>query len=780
MEEQRHPHPHVDPRQPRDGTKPGTNPPVFAWKPVQEAKTFSLEIAKDEGFQNIVLNETTLEDPVFLPEKAFDVGTYFWRWSDGQFTSPVFTFEMTASSVVLEVPLAEEWLKRFSDGHPRIYMNPDDVAELRERFEGEDHETSIFRRLLASADSELADPHHMDEPEFLPDRQTDYPAFWKVWYPTMWGSRRFVKGAETLGLAYLATGEEEYARAACERLVSVSKWDPKGSSYLGHNDEAHMSVIWHGANACDYVWDQFTEEEREAVISQFRRRGEITYEHMHDHGLYGITRFDSHAGREIVFLAHVGLVFHEHIPEAKKWLNWLRPVLCGLWPSWAGDDGGWAQGPSYGSAYVTIMTMFCSALKRGAGIDLYKRTFWKNHAEWRQWVVPPYIEWMGFGDHSERWADTWLKGADLVSLIGRETGTTQFDDYVEELREEALLLDTPEERKLPGVTSQLFTAKELEQKEEHVDNGKMLKVYPAVGWAAIRTDLKDRERDIAMIFRSSPFASVSHSHANNNDFILHVGGRVMAMPSGYYAGYGSDHHAHWVWHTKSHNCVTLSDAPQLMRSPDSAGAVDHAYEDDRLIYFCGTADKSYSDRADRCRRHVIFVKGQQYFVMVDEFVAKAGVASALQWNLHSWNEYEVNEERRIFQIRRGDSILRGHFMHHKNGFFALTEGWDPPPMKGKDDSQWHQQYHLRFTPSGIETPVRNLGVILSLGHEHLDVPNVSTELVGQTEVAHVGDDLVLVNQGEGIDYEGQVSDALISLTIEGHPYVVRDQGISDG
>src|SRR5690606_2086870 len=33
MKESRHPHPHIDPRQPRHASTPGTNPPVFAWKP---------------------------------------------------------------------------------------------------------------------------------------------------------------------------------------------------------------------------------------------------------------------------------------------------------------------------------------------------------------------------------------------------------------------------------------------------------------------------------------------------------------------------------------------------------------------------------------------------------------------------------------------------------------------------------------------------------------------------------------------------------------------------
>ena len=124
---------------------------------------------------------------------------------------------------------------------------------------------------------------------------------------------------------------------------------------------------------------------------------------MHNRGSYGVTRFDSHAGRENVFLALIALVFHEHIPEAESWLEWLRPVLCGIWPIWSGDDGAWAEGPSYGLAYVTIMTMFATALKRGAGVDLYKRPFWKNHARWRRYCLPPYAEWMGFGGRMPTW-----------------------------------------------------------------------------------------------------------------------------------------------------------------------------------------------------------------------------------------------------------------------------------------------------------------------------------------------------------------------------------------
>jgi len=781
MKSDRHPHPHVDPRQPRDETSPGTNPPVFAWKPPEVdggaggAAGFTLTVARDEGLKDVVLEEKSLAEPAYLPEKAFPPGRYFWRWSASGAgdEAEVFRFEISADAPVVEVPPAAEWLRRFPDEHPRIFIRPEDVSGLRDSTKT--GRAKLSKELKAAAGRLLKEEHELAEPPFLPSRQLDYEGFFKAWYKVLTESRSFMTGAETLALAYLASGETEYARAACRRIASVSKWDPMGSSHISHNDEAHMSIIWHGPQACDWVWEEFTPEERAAVVKQFRRRGEITYEHMHGKGSYGVSRFDSHAGREIVFLAQIAFVFHEEIPEAAGWLEWLRPVLCGIWPIWAGDDGGWAEGPSYGLAYVNIMSMFATTLKRGAGVDLYARPFWKGHAEWRLYCLPPYAEWMGFGDHTERWGGTWRSNADLVDLIDRETGAGEFGGYVAEFRLEAEKCETPAERKRPGVRPLRFLAAPEPEAPELPQRG-IFRVFEGAGLAAVRTDLADAARDVAFLLRSSPYGAVSHSHASNNDFIIHVGGKVMAMPSGYYDGYGSDHHTHWNWHTKSHNCVTLSDASQLMRSHDSLGRVANAFEDDWLVYMVGIADASYAPQAERCRRHVVYLKDANSFVLIDEFVAAEGVASALQWNIHSWAEFVVDEEKRSFTLKREGSYLAGHFMYHANAFFSLSEGWDPPPMVAKRNDQWHPQHHLRFTTSGL-APRRNLGVVLSPASRDIPSAKVTTELADRVELAHVGEDMVLVNQGAGIDREG-VSEGAVAVVISGGGrYEVTDAGI---
>lgn len=773
--EMRHHHPHVDPRQPRHGSAPRTNPPVFVWKPTAGQSSWGLVIARDPDLTQVVLRAESLNDPVFLPERALPPGRYFWSWTSGGDRARTFEFEISPDAVTVEVPSAEEWLRRLSSGHPRIYLRPEDLAELRASRTGARAEQ--WAVLQRTADALLAEEHAIAEPPFLPDRASDYQGFYRTWAPILWESRRFVKGAELLGLAYLASGDRRYARAACERMASIARWDPEGSSHLAHNDEAHMSVIWHGPKAVDWVWEEFTDEERALVIEQFRRRGAITFEHMHDRGAYGVTRFDSHAGREIVFLALLGMVFHEQIPEARRWLAWLRPVLCGIWPIWATDDGSWAEGPSYGLAYVEIMTMFATALKRGVGVDLYRRPFWQNHARWRRWCLPPYAEWMGFGDHSERWRGTWESSAALVERIDRETGAHEMGDYVGAFRREAATLEERDIRGAARLSAQDYLAEPKREGAAPATEEGVLRVFPGAGRAAVRSAIEDPDRDIALIFRSSPFGAVSHSHANHNDFVLHVAGKCLLMPSGYYAGYGSAHHVHWVWHTKSHNCVTLSDAGQIDRSHDSVGAVENAFEDEAVAYFRGTADAAYADRARRCRRHVAWLKRHSCFLMVDEFVGVPGIVSALQWNAHSWDEFAVDDAARSFRVERGGSTLVGHFLYHHNSFFSLSEGFDPPPAAGRDGRQWLNQHHLRFTPAGL-VAARNLGVVLCPGHAGLSPAGVQTERVGNAEVARIGDDLLAVNMGGALDVEGISSDALAILRLGDRVYEVRDDGLA--
>lgn len=730
------PHPHLDPRQPRNGSAPKTNPPVFVGAESKNVRDHRLHLATDADFKNTILEKDCGRDPLFLPETAFAPGSYFWKWSNESGESETFSFVIDENSLRLEVPPAKEWLQRIGTEHPRLYFRKNGIETFRDSRFSERKEK--WRILQKDADLLLKESHHLAEPPYLPDRSTHLEANAKAFYESLRDSRKFMIGANTLALAYAASGETKYARAACERIASISLWDPEGSTHLEHQDETHMSVIWHGPLTCDWIWEHFTDEERARVIQQYRRRGQITFEHMHAKGCYGISRFDSHAGREIVFLAQLAFCFHEHIPEAEDWLAWLRPVLAGIWPIWSGDDGAWAEGILYASAYVDIMAMFALSLRRGAGIDLFQKPFWKNHLRWREAVIPTYAEWIGFGDGTEPQRAIWRMSADLVELVSCESGVEGYENFVSDLRAQG-------ERLGPGVEDEWYFKnispfaylvggeKNPVLENPNLPSANQLAFFPEGGWAVIRTDKNQSQNDLAFLFRASPYGNFSHSHAANGDFILHAGGETLLQPSGHYDGYATHHHTSYVWHSRSHNVPTFSEAGQLLRSEAARGSLVHPFENEDFIFVSGRADASYAHFLASFRRDILYFKKEKAFLIVDDAVSKPGVHSQYQWNLHSFGKFEVDENDRRFFLKRKRARLEGHVLYEKAGFFHTSEGFDSPVLRNRKANLrfWKPEYHLRFTCNSLETTKRFAVLLLPSfpGHKALRPEKTSGQII---------------------------------------------------
>ncbi len=776
MKTQRHKNPLVDTRRPSDGAYAATNPPVFAWRADGGANSWSLTVSKDREQRDKIIDLNNLEIPYHLPSKALQPGRYFWSWAGGRSGGELFSFEIRPEAAVLEVPEVDGLLAAMPAAHPRIWIRPEYVSALREsRFSSR---KGMWGELRKAAEEFLLQPHELSEPPFIPDYHSQHEAWFHAYNKAMMDSRLFLGGAEVLALAYLASGDAKYAKAACARMASVSKWDPAGSTWIEHNDEPHMSIVNWGPVVCDWVWEHFTEDERARIAEMFRRRGELAVKFIRSFGHYGSTHYGSHHGREIVFLGTLCLVFHEEIPEARAWLEWLRPVLCGIWPMWAGEDGAWAEGPHYSVAYVCVMMRFAAALRSSTGVDLFRRPFWKGYIEWLKHCCPSDVEWTGFGDGAKLRGKADHFTADVVRLIACFTGSRGFNGYVNKICPGRSLMAERVDLSYPSPMVYLFNPEDKGDGEgiEDKDVGKrMLKVFPGAGWAALHTSLGNTASDICLTFRSSPYGSVSHSHADNNDFTLHAGGKSLLIPSGVYDGWATKHHSHWVWHTKSANCITLSDAGQLMRSEDSTGMIEDAFEDGRIVYFLGNADASYHDRALRCRRHVLYLKPHNAFLIVDEFEARPGIASSLQWNAHAWSEFNIDEKEISFRVERDGSSVNGHILWHAEGFFTLTDKADPPPLNDGFDRLPFTEYNLRFTPWGLVDKVRNLGVLLCPELSTARRACVSSERMDGVEVARIGDDIVHVYPESFSHANGRKIVAQINLC--GTEYQIGDGSI---
>src|SRR5258708_347606 len=155
-------HPHKDPRQPRNGSRPQTNPPVFVGPYVDGENEYELLVSGDENFSKLALSVKTGRDPLFLSEKAFSPGIYYWKWIAGHRESSIFSFTIESEAVVLEVPGTASWIQKMGNERPRIYFRKNELESLRaSRF---DSRSRLWSDLRKDAEAYLKESHRIAEP----------------------------------------------------------------------------------------------------------------------------------------------------------------------------------------------------------------------------------------------------------------------------------------------------------------------------------------------------------------------------------------------------------------------------------------------------------------------------------------------------------------------------------------------------------------------------------------------------------------------------------------
>ena len=184
-----------------------------------------------------------------------------------------------------------------------------------------------------------------------------------------------------------------------------------------------------------------------------------------------------------------------------------------VFPHWGGQDGGWAEGISYGMAYNGIFITPLESMRIATGIDLWQRPFFGKVRYFFLYNVTPRGEIAGFGDSYDKGVPGRAGG--LRGLL--QFHAERFDDptvrgWLELLRVDGKRL--PDLPSMPGlILPQTVEPKlPLDLPPDAAFHG--------VGWAALHSDLSDPENDLFVSFKSSPYGGVSHSYCDQNGFAI--------------------------------------------------------------------------------------------------------------------------------------------------------------------------------------------------------------------------------------------------------------------
>ncbi len=686
-------------RRPRDGNfnRPApdetldVSPPGFCWWRVGKRGEFAyrLRVRNEEGGE--IYASPLVEEPVHVPDKVFPPGRYTWIVEALNVEGVPVAIRHSSRFIIAEKPIPLPWvplpvlLARVSKEHPRLLFPKPELEEIKKTLGTTRKEA--FNDLKAVADEALSLPI-MKKPDFDKfDRENEYPARRTAYTKAYTDfTLTYNRGMVPLALVYVLTGEKKYGEAAKAHLLNTLDWGIDGVASLETGfDEIGLRIAHTAPQAYDWCYDLFTSEERRAVEAMLVARGNQMLDRLKKRDFLNTSGF-SHDGRLPGYLVEFSIVLAER-PEATEWMDYAMKTLLTVFPHWADNDGGWAEGIHYSLSYHERFITPLQSLYAATGYDLWQKPFFRKFRYFLMYCISPRGEALPFGDmehvsigdradylrstlqfHALRYSDPvalWWAG-----LVKKQEGDP---DRLPELHRfilpESLTprppVDMPPDRAFHGI-----------------------------GWAALHSNPTMPDDDLMVLFKSSPFGAVSHSHADQNSFAILKGGKALAIPAGArYPQHGSPFHTEYTQQTVAHNALLINGRGQINQLDEANGRLTAFQSLPHMSYATGEAQKCYGAPVTRYLRHVVLVR-PSLILVVDDLEASEQVET--QWLLHAKDPFELNEKDQLLVSRRGNAAMTARLFTPGGFTFSQSDAWpvDPTqdyPMvtRAPPAKQWH-------------------------------------------------------------------------------------------
>ncbi len=651
---------------PGDGATIEITPPGFAWRPQKNAGTYEIQCSAEAEFSKIEYTADGIVYTVHTPSRTLPSGKWFWRFrymgpgNEASEWSDVRSFTIAENAREMPLPPKEELLTRLPDAHPRLFVRPEQIQELRRRAQTD--LKPYYQDLVETSEELLKDPPPTKEPPRYPEGMERKSDEWReIW----WGNRRYtintLNGAATLAFTRLMGGKDEYGELAKRILLECAEWDPKGSTGYRYNDEAGMPYNYYFSRTYTFLHDLLSDHEREKCQEVMRIRGEEMYRHLYPRHLW--RPYSSHSNRAWHFLGEIGIAFYDEIPEAGEWAWFAANVFRNVYPVWCDEYGGWHEGMAYWRSYIRRFTWWADVMRVAMDIDAYDKPYFSQIGYYPMYLQPPGTEGGGFGDLTARLDSEGNRN--LMAIFAAQAQNPYWQWYVEahggSYRE-------------GGYIGFIRGALPSVEAKPPVDLPTS-RCFQGVGQAMLNTNVMDAEDNVEIVFKSSPFGTQSHGYESQNAFLLYAFGERLLIRTGRRDSYGSKHHKQWMWKTKSVNSITVNGEGLHGHSAREVGKILDFETGPVFDYVSGEAEEAYGDLLDRFTRRILFIK-PEIVVIFDTLAAPE--PSTFEWLLHAPTEMEIHSQNRI-TVKNGRAACRVNLIWPKNLEVSQTDEFDPPP-----------------------------------------------------------------------------------------------------
>ena len=648
------------PWSPADGAAVQQSPPDLTWPWVAGAVRYLVELKGPDGqWRKATTKRNSLSWPEPLPP-----GDYEWKVSPAGGTATR-RFTVTRDALPFVVPPEAELLMRTSQAkHPRFQIRrpagppPTELSALSDR---------VFKGLGRP----IEEVSEFDEASRVVDRAQ----FKKEQRKAKRDGQRAAQQLVEVGLAWQLTGDARFAAEAHKRLLQVASWDPQGTSGIGGVHSVARDLVWGMAFLYDLLYANLSPSEREQVRGSILARAEgIKHEFLDDARMerqprnsHGWTAWGAAA-------AAVTLVAGDDKKADSLFLELVPGFITSIAP-WGGEDGGFANGTAYGQYDVASLMLPFDIISQATGVDLYRKAWLRNVPRFFVYFLPPGAPAAPFGDAAE------IQRAGSVAWTMRALSQRVPEPLI---RWAAAM--RPDAGRAP--MSLMLAAQSEPLAMAPFPSVPNAIVLHDIGWAAMHSDLADLQRT-SVYFKSSPYGSHNHSHADQNAFVVHSGGVPLLVSSGYYDFYGSQHVKDWYWTTRAHNAITFDGGRgQPTKRLDAAGRIvaeAHAADHDVVV---GDATQAYDGQLSQALRSLVYLRPG--VVLVHDVLSSAQ-PRRWEWNFHALDR--MQGDAHSVRIEHGGQSLCLDVLQGPDGRFEQTSSFGAEPQatgKGGDfAAQWH-------------------------------------------------------------------------------------------
>ncbi|MDP1679983.1 MAG: heparinase II/III family protein, partial [Candidatus Nitrotoga sp.] len=262
-------------------------------------------------------------------------------------------------------------------------------------------------------------------------------------------------------------------------------------------------------------------------------------------------------------------------------------------------------------------------------------------------------------------------------------------------------------------------------------------LIPSIGWTAMHSDLGKLSRT-SVYFKSSPYGSYSHSHADQNSFVINSGGQRLAIDSGYYDSWTSPHRNGWYTNTKAHNAITYDGGVgQTISSLDSEGKITQFEHTPGYDLVTGDASLAYGGGLTKAVRSMVYLRPNT-LVIFDSLESKT--PRTWEWNIHALSKMgTLAGSVRHFLIDQAGVKLCVRMFVAPDGNVALsqTDQFTEAPQ-GTYPNQWHGRFS-----SLVKSTTARFVTVLEVGCSWTPV-----------QVEHAGDSHYVTVLGNTLSFDG--------------------------